>query len=775
MNYTDLIGRTLDEKYHIERELGRGGMGTVYLATHLGTERPVAIKVIAPQFMKRAEFVERFRREAKAAGRLRHPNVVDVTDFGFAHTSEGEVAYLVMEYLDGCTLGEILEEEKNLPVSWTLDILEQVCSAVHEAHEQGIIHRDLKPDNIWLEPNQRGGYTVKVLDFGIAKLEAHETAADTGEHLIGKPASPTFAVPGGETIAGHRFDATIHDSISPTKVGEGATAVHAVRADPVPADRETLIQSSSNGEEAATQILNDVTDAEPAIESVRTKLLSSEYQSEERKNEIIEHLSLVDSSASSDLTRVGAVLGTPLYMSPEQCRGDRLDARSDIYSLGVIAYQMLSGDTPFRGDFTRVMESHKLLTPPPLNAKKVRPKLKKVINGALAKDPAHRPQTAEAFASSLRSRSEGIFGLLRRASMIYTEHMPKFLLLSTFYFLPIIAITVFTVALGFLSASEVVPQVVSIIGIGVAGISSFLVTAFCAYLITGTITWIVAQMLAVPLRPIKLRAALVEARKKWKTFAGLGILTTLMIFLSAGVAGAAGFGLTFGLAGLVLGYGGAAGAIGGLIGVVAAIAAFLYISVWLMLTAPVAMMENQRGWKAMKRSKALISRSLVTAFAAFIIMFMIPMFAAGTLSFFINTTAKAYRARPAAEQTQTTTTPAEDPRGVEIKSNGEGDVNITFGTGNGPKPPPRKKDMRERLIDTFLETLVQILLLPIQIVVISFTAIIVALLYLKTRQAGGESLQDLLGTFEETERPRKKWQERVRQRLIQSGRITSRS
>src|SRR5438045_5417168 len=109
-------------------------MGTVYLATHVGTERPVAVNVIAPQYMQRAEFVERFRREARAAGRLRHPNVVDVTDFGCADTPDGRVAYLVMEYLDGCTLGEILEEEKQLPLEWTLDILEQVSSAIHEAH-----------------------------------------------------------------------------------------------------------------------------------------------------------------------------------------------------------------------------------------------------------------------------------------------------------------------------------------------------------------------------------------------------------------------------------------------------------------------------------------------------------------------------------------------------------------------------------------------------------------------------------------------------------------
>ncbi len=170
MNVGNVIGQILDNKYKIERELGKGGMGTVYLATHVGTERPVAVKVIAPEFMQRAEFVERFRREARAAGRLRHPNVVNVTDFGFSRTDRGEVAYLVMEYLDGCTLGEVLEEEKRLPLSWSIDILEQVCSAVQEAHEQGIIHRDLKPDNIWLEPNQRGGHTVKVLDQSLTAL-----------------------------------------------------------------------------------------------------------------------------------------------------------------------------------------------------------------------------------------------------------------------------------------------------------------------------------------------------------------------------------------------------------------------------------------------------------------------------------------------------------------------------------------------------------------------------------------------------------------------------
>lgn len=152
------VGQVLDDKYRLERLLGQGGMGAVYLATHLGTERYVALKLIAPQFMRNEEFVERFKREAKAAGRLRHPNVVDVTDFGFAEAGDKPVAYLIMEYLDGCTLGDVLKEEKRLPLEWVVDILEQVCSAVHEAHQQGIVHRDLKPDNIWLEPNRLGSY-----------------------------------------------------------------------------------------------------------------------------------------------------------------------------------------------------------------------------------------------------------------------------------------------------------------------------------------------------------------------------------------------------------------------------------------------------------------------------------------------------------------------------------------------------------------------------------------------------------------------------------------
>src|SRR3990172_2115220 len=187
------VGQVLDDKYRLEKLLGRGGMGAVYLATHLGTERYVALKLITPQLMRNEEFVQRFKREARAAGRLRHPNVVDVTDFGFARADGEPVAYLVMEYLDGCTLADVLREEKRLSLDWVADILEQVCSAVHEAHQQGIVHRDLKPENIWLEPNRLGSYRVKVLDFGIAKLAESGVQQEQVPTMDSRALSPVTA------------------------------------------------------------------------------------------------------------------------------------------------------------------------------------------------------------------------------------------------------------------------------------------------------------------------------------------------------------------------------------------------------------------------------------------------------------------------------------------------------------------------------------------------------------------------------------------------------
>ncbi len=153
-------------------------------------------------------------------------------------------------------------------------------------------------------------------------------------------------------------------------------------------------------------------------------------------------------------------------------------------------------------------------------------------------------------------------------------------------------------------------------------------------------------------------------------------------------------------------------------------------------------------------------------------MFMIPLIAAGSISFVVNVTAKALQIDKVTEKpTVDIETTDQGAAAEENKSS----VSISIGDKGGIAIKGTNNDMESRLKNTLLETLLQILLLPIQIVVTSFTAIIVALLYLKTRQAGGERMEDLLFKFDENDRPRKKWQERVRRRLVQSGRITSKT
>jgi len=719
----NVVGQTLDDKYRIERELGKGGMGTVYLATHVGTERPVAVKVIAPQFMERLEFVERFKREARAAGRLRHPNVVNVTDFGFADTKEGNVAYLVMEYLDGCTLGEVLEEEGKLPLSWTLDILEQVCSAVQVAHEQGIIHRDLKPDNIWLEPNQRGGYTVKVLDFGIAKLEEH-IGGSTEANLIDISIAPDVNFNARTTVA---------DQQSQTAVSEAATIAQFDKTD---LEAGTLIQSSEIDLEAGTAIFSaNQTQAENGDTRFDSKQIATEK-------------ALLKTASTNELTRVGAVLGTPLYMSPEQCRGEKLTARSDIYSLGVIAYQMLSGKTPFSGDYQKVMQAHKETAPPPLEVKKIPKKVKQVISFALAKNIEDRPPDAQSFASELRAQSEGIGALYRRALSIYSEHLPKLLGLSTFLYLPIIVFTLIQLIIAFLAITDQISNFTKI-GLNVfVTIASTFLGMFCAYLILGTTTWLVSQVLAVPLRPLKLRPALKASWRRWKTFAGTGMMSAVLTIIGYAFCGVPG----------------------------------LILSVIWALVAPVVMMENLRGFAALKRSKMLVMRSLRTTIAAVFIMFFVPLIISGLIAFFANAAVDSFEsdddkiaaAQKIIEKQKRKNAGPETPA-VEGLDN-EDEVNIRVnGESIKISQNDEPKNMGAKIKETVQGALTQILLLPFQILIGSFSSIIVALLYLKTRQVGGESMKDLLAQFEEADQPRTNWQRRVHKRLEQSGRITSKS
>lgn len=768
MSFSNYIGQTLDGKYQIESEIGRGGMGTVFLATHLGTERPVALKIIAPQFMQRAEFVERFRREARAAGRLRHPNVVDVTDFGITDSVNGKTAYLVMEYLDGCTLGEILEEEKNLPVGWTIDILEQVCSAVHEAHNQGIIHRDLKPDNIWLEPNPSGGYTVKVLDFGIAKLEENFNHPPERVSAELPPLERNFAS-GRATVADISHNETVSDKNSPTKLSESATIAQTFEKNTIFAEGGTMIQPAAESATIIQPIAESILEAgtmiqtigEPSAEDktaifandhktiadrekdIGTKILTGQVFTE-NENKATDDLSLKPRH-TAELTRVGAVLGTPLFMSPEQCKGEKLSPRSDIYSLGVIAYRMLGGKTPFDGDFTSVMDAHREIQPPPLTAKGVPVRVKKVIYSALSKNPDERPATAEAFASKMRSQSEGLGTLIRRSLVIYSEHLPKFLGLTTFLSIPLILLTIALIAVSFLRVSDAVSDQTGKILVAILTTLLGIASALCMYFILGTTTWIVTQYLAVPLRPIRLRPALKESVKKWKTFAGTGLLSTILTF-------AGGF-LTCGIG-------------------------FILASVFWALVAPVVMMENLRGWKALKRSQTLVWRRVLTAVGTVFLMFLMPAIFSGMISFVVNVTARAFDDTRKDKQeivkiAENNTVATENISNSDDNPTNEKDININLGNGQKIKINNKEKDMRTRVVDTILETLIQIFWLPAHIFVTSFSAIILALLYLKTRQSGGESMKELLEQFEETDEPRKKWQERVRNRLIQSGRITS--
>ncbi|HEX5875021.1 MAG TPA: protein kinase [Pyrinomonadaceae bacterium] len=564
------VGEVLDEKYRLEHLLGQGGMGAVFLATHLGTERYVALKLISPQFMRNNEFVERFKREARAAGRLRHPNVVDVTDFGFATVKAGKVAYLVMEYLDGCTLGDVLSEEKRLPLEWVADILDQVCSAVHEAHQLGIIHRDLKPDNIWLEPNRLGGYRVKVLDFGIAK--------------VGEATAP---LPEDDPAA------TIIDDppVSGTNAHlESDTLLKAGGDEPL-----TLgFKARSDGDGVGTLLQNPHTD--PFIEHLDEE--DGTLLFEQGTHHAGRHTVHADTSAQgSALTRVGAIMGTPLYMSPEQCGGGKVNTRSDIYSLGVIAYQMLAGEPPFEGNTSTVMRAHREQSPPDLHKrdKKIPKRVAAVVMSALSKNPDERPPTAFAFASALRAQSEGIGALYRRAFSLYSEYFPKFVKLSFFAHLPTIVtgglLLILLASVPFPPKGGIAWKI--FIGCAVAILSLLQVVASMAAgaVISGVTAVIITQLTAAPLKPVELREAFEVMRRRWRPFLKTMIMVTWRIFL-----------------GLILLF------IPGLIMIIR-----------YSLYAPVVLIEGLEKKAAMKRSRELASRSWRTIIIVSIIQFLIPM------------------------------------------------------------------------------------------------------------------------------------------------------
>ena len=268
-------------RFRIEREIGTGGMGTVYLATHLDLERPVAVKIIRPEFASDADVSDRFLREARTMAKLRHPNAAMIFDAG--NLPDGR-HFIVMEFVEGETLSQALAREGRFSFTQSIDIATQICDVLEEAHRLGIIHRDLKPSNILL--GKRG---VCVLDFGVAKVLA----------------------------------------------------------------------------------------------------------------------SSAESTATHASTGSGQLIGTPRYMSPEQCLGQRVGARSDLYSLGVLLYEMLAGRPPFVDPLQSALLVKQATAPaPPLPRLRqdIPRSLALAVHSLLAKRPEDRPRTA-ATAKMLLERS----------------------------------------------------------------------------------------------------------------------------------------------------------------------------------------------------------------------------------------------------------------------------------------------------------------------------------------------------------------------------------
>jgi len=273
-----MIGRVIADRYLILARLGEGGMGRVYAAEHVKMNRQCAIKVMNPSLMNDAESTTRFAREASNAARILHPNVAAVFDFGEAE----KTVYLVMEYIDGESLSELMAREGALPPRRAIDIARQIADGLSAAHELGLVHRDLKPDNVLISRKRDGREIAKVVDFGIAKA------------------------------------------------------------------------------------LSD--------------------------------------SREDSLTRSGLVIGTPEFMSPEQLLGDPVDAGTDIYALGCILYQMLSGTKPFDAESREQMIRRRLHEPPP-HVRDIVPSVPKridtLIAHMLARSPSERLDSAAEVSSSL--------------------------------------------------------------------------------------------------------------------------------------------------------------------------------------------------------------------------------------------------------------------------------------------------------------------------------------------------------------------------------------
>ena len=297
-------GQTIGH-YQLIRQIGRGGMGEVYLALDARLERQVALKVLPPHFTEDAERVRRFRQEARAVSALNHPNIITIHEIGEAAMESGSVHFIATEFIEGRTLREMIRDGGMKPTE-ALEVAIQASSALSAAHAAGITHRDIKPENIMLRPD---GY-VKVLDFGLAKL----------------------GVGNGEWGVGNR-DSGI-------------------------------------------------------------------------RGQVASHHSPLSTSHSLFLTDPGVVPGTVIYMAPEQALGLEIDARSDIFSLGVVLYELITSRRPFVGEAVAdVIASLIGQEPPPLTRsdRGLPDELQRLVGRMLAKDRSGRYQTADELRHALKS------------------------------------------------------------------------------------------------------------------------------------------------------------------------------------------------------------------------------------------------------------------------------------------------------------------------------------------------------------------------------------
>lgn len=325
-------GLVLDGKYRLERRLGAGGMGVVFRARHLGLGRDVAVKLIRSAAASEPGYVARFRTEAAALGRLKHPGIVDVSDFG-VDPRDGGTPYLVMEFLEGFSLEEHCRKNGPLPLETALPLLEATAEAVDFAHSRGVLHRDLKPANVLLVPDGTGTLQVKLMDFGLAR----------------------FAESSGETPPLHS-NGLARLTRSRRETAETVTVAASFAADP------TL-----------------------GIDSLLGTPL--------------------EAPLAPGTTRPGQLLGTPAFMAPERFSTGESSRAADVYALGVTAFFLITGRTPFSGSLGVVAQGHLSESPPPpsrLHAG-IPEDADRVLLQALAKDPSRRPASAQAFVNGLRS------------------------------------------------------------------------------------------------------------------------------------------------------------------------------------------------------------------------------------------------------------------------------------------------------------------------------------------------------------------------------------